>query len=111
MSAATAAVAASRRRQRALVAAFAGAGAVDAAHARTPEELGVRDRLHVVQHLRDHGVLHLATPGRYWVDLDAWQALRRRRHRLALAIAIILALAALVASGALAAWLPAVFTR
>jgi len=111
MSAATAAVAASRRRQRELVAAFAGAGAVDATHARTPEELGVRDRLHVVQHLRDRGVLRLAAPGHYWVDLHAWQALRRRRKRLVLIVALIAFVIGVIASGALAAWLPAVLAH
>ena len=105
---AAAAAAASQRRQRKIVAAFAGAGAVDAAHARTPEELGVRDRLHALRHLQDHGVLHRAADGRYWVDLPAWQALRQRRRRLALAIAVLAALVALLASGALAALLPAV---
>ena len=109
MSAAAAAAAASQRRQRELVAAFAGAGAVDAGHARTLEELGVRDRLHALKQLRDHGVLHLAGPERYWVDLAAWQALRQRRRRLVLLIALIaLVVVGLIASGALAAWLPAV---
>ena len=111
MSAAAAAAAASQRRQREIVAAFAGANATDAAHARTPEELGVRDRLHAMRHLQGHGVLHLTASGRYWVDLPAWQALRQRRRRIALAIALIAALAALLASGALAAWLPSVIAR
>jgi hypothetical protein len=111
MSAAAAVAAASQRRQREIVAAFAGAGAVDAEHARTAEELGVRDRLHAMRHLQDRGVLHLAAAGRYWVDLAAWQALRHRRRRIALVIALIAALAALLASGALAAWLPAVIAR
>jgi hypothetical protein len=111
MSAAGAVAAASQRRQREIVAAFAGAGATDAAHARAPEELGVRDRLHAMRHLQDHGVLHLAGPGHYWVDLAAWQALRDRRRRIALVIALVAALAALLASGALAAWLPSVIAR
>ena len=111
MSAAAAAVAASQRRQREIVAAFAGAGAIDAAHARSPEELGVHDRLHAMRHLQERGVLQLAAPGRYWVDLPAWQASRQQRRRGALVIALIVALAALLASGALAAWLPSVIAR
>jgi hypothetical protein len=105
VSAATAAVAARRRRLRAIVAAFAGAGASSAAQARTPEELGLpldgfrqRDAL---QRLRERGVLREAAPGRYWVDLEAWQALRGRRRWLLLAIAL-----AALAFGVLAAWLP-----
>ena len=108
MSAAAAAAAASQRRQRELVAAVAGAGAVDALHARTLEEVGARDRLHALRHLRDHGVLHLAGPDRYWVDLPAWQALRRRRKRLVLVVALIAFIVGVIASGALAAWLPAI---
>jgi len=111
MSAAAAVAAASQRRQREIVAAFAAAGAVDAVHARAPEDLGVRDRLHALQHLRDRGVLHLAGPGRYWVDLATWQALRRRRKRLALTVALIAFVVGVLASGALAAWLPAVIAR
>jgi len=111
MSAAGAVAAVSQRRQREIVAAFAGAGAINAAHARSPEELGVRDRLHAMRHLQDRGVLHLAAPGRYWVDLAAWEASRQQRRRMALVIALIAALAALLASGALAAWLPAVIAR
>jgi hypothetical protein len=108
MSAAAAVAAAGQRRQRELVAAFAAAGAIDALHARTLEELGVRDRLNALKHLRDHGVMHLAGPERYWVDLAAWQALRRRRKRIVLIVALIALVVGLIASGALAAWLPSI---
>jgi len=108
MSAAAAAAAANRRRQHALVAAFAGAGAIDATHARTLEELGVRGQAHALQRLRDQEIVRLAGPGRYWVDLPAWQALRRRRKRLVLVVALIAFIVGVIASGALAAWLPAI---
>jgi hypothetical protein len=85
VSAATAAFA-QRRRQRAMVAAFAAAGATTAHHARTPEALGIGTRLRTLQRLRDAGVVRMASPGRYWADLAAWDALRRRRVRLVLAM-------------------------
>ena len=105
MSAAAAAAAANRRRQHALVAAFAGAGATDASHARTLEELSVRDQVHALQRLREQDVVRLAGPGRYWLDLAAWQALQRRRKRWLLIVAFIAFVIGLLASGGLAAWL------
>lgn len=111
MSAAAAAVAASRRRLHELVAAFAGAGAIDAAHARTLQEVGMRDRPHALQRLRDRRVAHLVGGDRYWIDMAAWQALQRRRKRLVLIVAFAAFVAGIIASGALAAWLPAVFAR
>jgi hypothetical protein len=106
MSAAAAAAAANRRRQHALVAAFAGAGAIDATHARTLEELGVRGQAHALQRLRDQEIVRLAGPGRYWVDLPAWQALQQRRKRWLLIVGFIAFVIGLVVSGGLAAWLP-----
>lgn len=106
MSAAAAAVASRRRRQHVLIAALAGAGATDAAHARTLEELGVRDVTHALRQLREREVVRLAGPGRYWVDMTAWQALQQRRKRLLLVVGFIAFVIGLLASGGLAAWLP-----
>lgn len=106
MSAAAIAAAAAQRRQRELVAAFAGAGAVDAAHARTPAQVGAPDHPRALQRLRDHGVLRMGATGCYWVDLGAWQARRRRARRFALAMAL---LAIVVAT--LVAVMPALLLR
>ena len=84
-----AAAAAIARRQRQVIAAFAAAGAIDDAHARTPEELALGDRLRALQRLRDRNVIRMAAPGRFWVDLTAWQAFRRRRRRLALVLGLV----------------------
>ncbi|MFL6592070.1 MAG: hypothetical protein ACJ8GK_05110 [Luteimonas sp.] len=97
MSAAAAATAAMARRQRQLVAVFSAAGAIDAAHARTPEELALGDRLRALQQLRDRNVIRMAAPGRFWVDLVAWQAFRRRRRRLALVLVLVALTLGLVA--------------
>jgi hypothetical protein len=96
MSAAGAAVAASARRQRQVVAAFTAAGAVDAAHARNPNELDLGGRQRTLHQLCDRDVIRMAAPNRFWVDLVAWQAFRSRRRRLALALAMVALLAGLV---------------
>ena len=106
MSAAAAAAAASARRQRHVVAAFAAAGATDAAHARSVRELALDDRLRTLQQLRDRAIVRMAAPDRFWVDLDAWQAFRARRRRLALVLALVA-----LAMGIVFATLPATLLR
>jgi hypothetical protein len=96
VSAAAAAAGAMARRQRQVVAAFAAVGATDAAHARTPEELALGDRLRALQQLRSHDVIRVVAPHRFWVDLVAWEGFRRRRRRLALVLVLV---ALLIATG------------
>jgi hypothetical protein len=99
VSAASAAVAVRMRRQREAVAAFVGAGAIDAAHARSFAELGIADHGHAraLRQLREHAVVRLAEGDRYWVHMATWDALRRRRHRI-LAVVLIAALVLLALS-------------
>lgn len=81
-----------------MVAAFVGAGATDPTRARAPEELALANRLHALQQLRDRDVIRMAAPGRYWVDVQAWDDFMRRRRQLALVLAIGAALAGMAAA-------------
>ena len=90
MSAASAAVAVRMRRQREVVAAFVGVGAIDAEHAHTFAELGIADHGHAraLRQLREHAVVRQADGDRYWLHVETWETLRRRRRRILLVVAI-----------------------
>lgn len=90
MSAASAAVAVRMRRQREVIAAFVGVGAIDVEHAHTLTELGIADHGHAraIRQLRDHAVVRPAGGDRYWVHAETWETLRRRRRRILAVVAI-----------------------
>lgn len=67
-------------RQKQIVAALQAAGAVDMAHARTPEELNVTPGMAWHQ-LVGHAVVRYPGEGRYFVDLARWDRLRAQRRR------------------------------
>ena len=89
MGAAAAAVVVAERR---MVEAFERAGATSPAAARTPDELGLDTWSLGWRRLTDRAVIREAAPesGRYYLDLEVWQAVRRTRRRLLLVVVVIL---------------------
>ena len=76
-------------KERHIVEVFERVGATTAERARTLDELG---DLGVHAHglawhaLRDRVIVREAGAGRYYVDIELWQATRRRRRRAAFAV-------------------------
>jgi len=89
MGAAAAAVVSAERR---IVAAFELAGATSVATARTPDEVGVETVSLGWRRLTNRAVIRESAPGsgRYYLDRDVWQAVRRTRMRLVVVLVVIL---------------------
>lgn len=93
---AAAAVAVIIHREKDLVAHFRQAGAVAAASAKSPSELGVHERM-AWERLVERAVIREASPGAYYLDEQSWNALRRMRRRMGVVLLTILLLLALAA--------------
>jgi hypothetical protein len=89
MGAAAAAVVIAERR---IVEAFELAGATSAATARTADEIGVETASLGWRRLTNRAVVREAAPGsgRYYLDREVWQAVRRTRMRLIVVLVVIL---------------------
>lgn len=77
------------RKEKDLVAHFQNAGATAAGAAKSPDELGVHERL-AWGRLVNRAVIREAEPGRYYLDVPSWEALRYTRRRIALALGILM---------------------
>ena len=87
------------RKERELVSLFTREGATSPVAAKTLQELNIDDHGIVMRRLRSRAVVR-ESGGRYYVDLESWEALRRMRQRMALVLAVVaLALALSVALG------------
>ena len=88
MGAAAAAVAIAERR---IVEAFEVAGATSVAAARTADEVGVDSASLGWRRLTNRAVIREAVPGsgRYYLDREVWQAVRRTRMRLVVVLILI----------------------
>ena len=87
------------RKERELVSLFTREGATSPVGARTLQELNIDDGGVAMRRLRSRAVVR-ETGGRYYVDLESWEALRRMRQRMALVVGLVaLALAVAVALG------------
>jgi hypothetical protein len=87
------------RRERELVELFTREGATSPVAAKTLQELNIDDHGVAMRRLRNRAVVREAG-GRYYVDLESWEAFRRTRQRMALVLAlIVLAFAVAVALG------------
>ena len=88
MGAAAAAVAIAERR---MVEAFERAGATSVASARTPDEVGVETSSLGWRRLTNRAVVREAAPGsgRYYLDREVWQAVRRTRMRMLVVLILI----------------------
>ena len=78
--------------ERRMVEAFERAGATSAATARTPDEVGVETSSLGWRRLTNRAVIREAAPGsgRYYLDREVWQAVRRTRMRLVVILVLIL---------------------
>lgn len=85
-------------RERRLVEAFSAAAATSPETARSVESLGVDSDSNSLRRLQNRAVIREGAPGRYYLDVPSWEALRRMRRRMAfvLFILVIAALAAVV---------------
>jgi len=90
-----AAVAVMLAKERHIVAAFEQLGAVTPDRARTPDEVGVDQRL-AWRRLREREIVRDAGDGRYYLDVDVWRATRRLRRRMAVVLLTIVLLALIV---------------
>lgn len=78
-------------KERHIVDAFVRAGVTSPDRARAPDELGI-DHLGLAwRRLRDHAVARESEPGsgRFYVDVEVWQGVRRMRRRVAFAMIVI----------------------
>jgi hypothetical protein len=78
-----------------MVAAFDGAGATSPDAATAPDEIGVEMHGFAWRRMIEQAVIREASPGRFYVDMVSWHAVRRSRmRRLLILFAIVVALAA-----------------
>ncbi len=89
-------------KERHIVEAFERAGATSPERAVTLEELGIPNHV-AARRLKARAVLREAAPGRFYVDLPGWLALRRVRRRMAVVIVALVLIA--VVGSALGWWL------
>lgn len=82
---AEAAIAVMRRRERQVRHAFQKAGALDPASAQPLSDIGLEESM-ALRRLERHEVVRESSPGCYYLDEEAWQAMRATRLRMALMI-------------------------
>ena len=80
-------------KEREVVEAFRRAGATSAATARPLDTLGVDSEGVAMRRLRDRVVIREADAGRFYVDVEVWEALRRHRQRATIVILIVVLIA------------------
>ena len=84
-------------KERHVAEAFESAGITTPERARAPEELGVG--MHGVgwRRLVDRAIVREASPGKWYIDMPGWVAMRRlRRRRAIVMLVIVLVVAALI---------------
>lgn len=81
-------------KERHIVEAFERAGATSPERAVNPADAGVDDVGIGWRRLRERAIVREGSPGRYYLDVEVWQATRRTRRRIVLALAALLLLAA-----------------
>jgi hypothetical protein len=80
-----------RRREQEVVDDFRAAGAISPATAQPYEALGLGDSL-AIKRLRNRAVIREASPGRWYLDEEVWNAVRGMRRRFATVLLSIIAL-------------------
>lgn len=95
---ATAAVAASMRKERDVRDAFSAAGATTPVNAMSLETIGIEETM-AVRRLKKRAVIREAAPGLFYFDLDVYQAQTSMRRRMALLLVGTIVLALLVVFG------------
>jgi hypothetical protein len=86
-----------RRKEQEVVDDFRSAGAISPATARTYDAIGLGDSL-AIKRLQNRAVIRQADPGRWYLDEEVWEAVRRMRRRFA---TVLLSILALVLAGVL----------
>jgi|SRR6516164_9019194 hypothetical protein len=84
------------KREKDLVEHFRSAGATTAQTAQSPSALGVDDDNLVWRLLVKGAVIRQAAGGDYYLDEPSWEALGRRRRRVAIGLAVFAIILALV---------------
>jgi hypothetical protein len=79
------------KREKDLVEHFRRAGATTPQAAQSPDELGVEDDNLIWRILVKGAVIRTGSEGRYYLDELSWEALGRRRRRLAVIMVAVLA--------------------
>jgi hypothetical protein len=92
-----AAVAVVLMRERRVVEAFERAGATSPDRAMPASDFAADESGIGWRRLRERAIIREAAPGRYYLDVEVWQANRRMRHRLAVVMAVLLLAALLFA--------------
>lgn len=80
---AAAAVAIMRRREQDVIDDFRAAGATSPETAQAYDAIGLGDTL-AIRRLHNRAVIREAAPGRWYLDEEVWEAVRRTRKRLAM---------------------------
>jgi hypothetical protein len=80
------------RKERDLVEVFTRAGATSPVSAKSLSDLQVDDEGAAMRRLRSRAVIR-ETGGRYYVDLESWEALHRMRRRMGLTLLVIVLVA------------------
>ena len=83
-------------KERHIVTAFERIGAVTPDRARTPDEVGADPQRLAWRRLRNRAIVREAGDGRYYLDVEVWEANRRLRRRMAVVFLIIALLVALL---------------
>lgn len=96
--AASAAAAAVIAREKRIVRAFREAGATSVDKAVAPADISVHGRV-AFKRLVKHAVLRQSDNGRFYLDEQKWEELRRLRHRLVLILLLLVVVAALALFG------------
>jgi|SRR5438105_9600338 len=80
-------------KERRVVEAFTAADATSPDRARPIEALGVDPSGIAMRRLQEHAVIREGAPGRFYLDVPSWQALRRMRRRIVFLLLIVLIVA------------------
>lgn len=83
-------------RERRLVEAFTVAAATSPERALPIETLGIEYDALALRRLQQHAVIREGAPGRFYLDVPSWQALRRMRLRMLFVLFGIIVLALVV---------------
>lgn len=85
-------------KERRLVEAFTAAAATSPERAQAVETLGIDSDTLALRRLRHRAVIRESSPGRFYLDVPTWEALRRGRQRVAIVLLVIIALLFVVAA-------------
>jgi hypothetical protein len=83
-----------RRKEQEVVDDFRAAGAISPATAQSYDALGLGDSL-AIKRLQNRAVIREASPGRWYLDEEVWNAVRGMRRRFVMVLLSVVALLAI----------------